>query len=54
MERVHGSKLRARFKAQVGLVRIICPDIPDKYEFMGADLVRVLMTKVPRYLPPRV
>ena len=30
--------------------RVICLDIPDDYEFMDPELVRLLEAKVPRYL----
>jgi predicted protein tyrosine phosphatase len=51
MERAHRSKLSAKFKAHLGKARVICLDIPDDFEFMDPDLVRLLKAKVPRHLP---
>jgi predicted protein tyrosine phosphatase len=50
MEKVHRAKLQKRFKASLKNARIICLDIPDDYEFMDPDLVRLLEARVPRYL----
>ncbi len=50
MERAHRSKLSARFQAHLAGKRIVCLDIPDDYEFMDAELVRLLESKVPRPL----
>ncbi|WP_460726538.1 low molecular weight protein tyrosine phosphatase family protein [Lysobacter rhizosphaerae] len=51
MERAHRSKLSSRFKPHLGNARVVCLDIPDDYEFMDPDLVRLLKAKVPRHLP---
>jgi len=51
MEDIHRSKLQQRFRSALKNTRIICLDIPDRYQFMDPDLVRLLETKVPRYLP---
>lgn len=51
MERAHRSKLSTRFKEHLGNTRIVCLEIPDEYEFMDPDLVRLLQARVPRYLP---
>ncbi len=53
MERIHRSKLTAKFNRNLRSAPVICLDIPDDYEFMAPDLVRVLMEKVPRHLPER-
>lgn len=53
MERAHRSKLSARFKPHLGDKRVVCLDIPDEYEYMDPELVRLLMSRVPRYLPSR-
>ena len=52
MERAHRNKLSARFKPHLGRARVICLEIPDEYEFMDPELIRVLRARVPRYLPP--
>ena len=51
MEKTHRSKLQQRFRSALKNTRVICLDIPDRYQFMDPDLVRLLETKVPRYLP---
>lgn len=51
MERAHRDKLSARFKPHLGRARVVCLDIPDEYEFMDPELVRLLKARVPRYLP---
>jgi predicted protein tyrosine phosphatase len=51
MERAHRAKLSARFKRYLGHQRIICLEIPDNYEYMDPELIQLLNTKVPRYLP---
>ncbi|WP_213982274.1 phosphotyrosine protein phosphatase [Sphingomonas sp. dw_22] len=50
MERTHRIKLRKRFRAVPKHARVICLDIPDDYECMDPELVRVLRAKVERYL----
>jgi predicted protein tyrosine phosphatase len=50
MERSHRQKLAARFRASLKNKRVVCLDIADKYTFMDPDLVRVLKSKVPRFL----
>ena len=51
MERAHRSKLSARFRPHLGGKRIVCLDIPDNYEFMDPELIRLLQSKVPPHLP---
>ena len=51
MERAHRSKLSARFRTHLGGKRIVCLDIPDNYEFMDPELIRLLRSKVPPHLP---
>ena len=51
MEKAHRSKLQRRFRAALGGKRVICLDIPDDYEFMQPELVRLLEMKVSRHLP---
>jgi len=50
MERVHKTRLAARFRAHLKGKRVVCLDIPDKYEFMEPTLVRLLEAKVGPYL----
>ncbi len=50
MERPHRNRLQKKFrKALRG--RVICLDIPDDYEFMDEQLVRLLKAKVIPHLP---
>src|SRR3546814_9214306 len=51
MERVHRSKLSAKFKTHLGSRRVICLEIPDNFAFMQPELIALLQTKVPRHLP---
>lgn len=51
MERTHRNKLQQRFRAALGGRRIVCLDIPDDYDFMDPDLVRLLEARMARYLP---
>jgi len=50
MEKVHRSKLSQRYGKQLKKQRIICLDIPDKFEYMDEELVRLLKAAVPRHL----
>lgn len=51
MERAHRSRLSTRFKPHLGRARVVCLDIPDEYDYMDPELVRLLKTRVPRHLP---
>jgi predicted protein tyrosine phosphatase len=51
MEKAHRSKLQRRYRSALGGKRLICLDIPDDYAFMDPVLVRLLETKVSRFLP---
>lgn len=51
MEKAHRNKLTSKFKRSLVNQRVICLDIPDDYEFMDPELVRLLKAKVPRFLP---
>ena len=50
MERVHRSKLSAKFRHLLGARRVICLDIPDDYDYMAPALVALLRASVPRHL----
>jgi len=50
MEKAHRAKLQKKFRADLKQAKVICLDIPDDYEFMDPELVRLLEAKVPRYL----
>ena len=51
MERVHRSKLSAKFGAQVAGKRVVCLEIPDDFDYMEPALVELLKARVPKYLP---
>ncbi|PZU67558.1 MAG: phosphotyrosine protein phosphatase [Sphingobium sp.] len=51
MEKTHRSKIQQRFRAALGGTRIVCLDIPDDYEFMDANLIALLHTRMARFLP---
>jgi predicted protein tyrosine phosphatase len=50
MEKAHRAKLQKTFKASLKNARVICLDISDNYEFMDPELVRLLETRVSKYL----
>jgi predicted protein tyrosine phosphatase len=53
MERLHAERLRQRFSRQIGSRRVVCLDIPDRYEYMDPDLIEVLERKVSPHLRRR-
>jgi len=53
MERVHRDKLSKKFRAQLKEQRVVCLDIPDRYDFMEPALIQLLETKVVPHLPAR-
>jgi predicted protein tyrosine phosphatase len=50
MEKAHRNKLSSKFKAYLNGKRIICLDIPDEYEYMQPELVKLLQAKVGKFL----
>jgi predicted protein tyrosine phosphatase len=54
MEKAHRNKLSAKFKRHIKAQRIICLDIPDEYDFMDPVLIRLLESKVRRFLPAAI
>lgn len=51
MEKAHRNKLSAKFKKYLHGQRVICLGIPDDYDFMDAELIRLLKLKVSPHLP---
>lgn len=51
MEKAHRSKLSAKFGRHLKNSRVVCLDIPDRFDFMDTELVRLLKAKVMRFLP---
>ena len=50
MERVHGRKLNERFPQLMRGKKAVVLGIPDKYELMDPQLIKLLNTKVSRHL----
>ncbi|MBW4513415.1 MAG: low molecular weight protein tyrosine phosphatase family protein [Scytonematopsis contorta HA4267-MV1] len=50
MEKTHRSKLSTRFKQFLKGKRIICLDVPDNYNYMDSDLIKLLEKKVLPFL----
>ncbi|MCP3408660.1 low molecular weight protein tyrosine phosphatase family protein [Bradyrhizobium sp. CCGB01] len=50
MEKAHRNKLNRKFRSSLNGKRVICLDIPDDYEFMDPMLVRILESRVGRFL----
>ncbi|WP_395671971.1 hypothetical protein [Inquilinus sp.] len=46
MEKTQRAKLSARFRSSLKRARVVCLDIPDSFEFMDPELVRLLRAKV--------
>lgn len=51
MEKSHRAKLSTRFRGSLKHARVICLDIPDRFEAMAPELVRLLRAKVTPLLP---
>lgn len=51
MERSHRTRLSTRFKSSLSRARVVCLDIPDRFEYMAPELISLLLAKVPGYLP---
>jgi predicted protein tyrosine phosphatase len=45
MEKTHRAKLSKEFRRRLNGKRVVCLDIPDDYEFMDPELVRLLEAK---------
>lgn len=52
MERAHRNKVQKKFRRALGSARVICLDIPDDYELMDPELIRLLQARLARHLPP--
>jgi predicted protein tyrosine phosphatase len=53
MEKAHRSKLSAMFKRSLNGQRIVCLNVPDRYEFMEPALVNLFIERVPKFLGSR-
>lgn len=50
MENMHRQKLQKRYRNELNGKNIICLGIPDNFEFMDPELIRILKIKVPQFL----
>lgn len=50
MEKPHKNRLSARFRSHLNGKRVICLDIPDDYDYMQPELLRLLEAKAGRFL----
>ena len=50
MEKVHRNKLSTKFKSAFKTKKLVVLDIPDNYEYMDPELIRILKAKVPRFI----
>ncbi len=51
MEKAHRNRLSSNFRPYLNGKRIICLDIPDEYDYMDPELVKLLKAKVSPHLP---
>jgi predicted protein tyrosine phosphatase len=50
MEKQHRTRLRQRFATQLRGKKVVCLDVPDRYEFMQPELVVLLEKKIGQHL----
>ncbi|MDM0050350.1 low molecular weight protein tyrosine phosphatase family protein [Variovorax sp. J22R115] len=50
MEKQHRVKLKQEFASSLQGKRVVCLDVPDRYQFMQPELVELLRQKVGQYL----
>lgn len=50
MEKAHKTRLSAKFKPYLNGKRVVCLDIPDHYEYMQPELIKLLEAKAGRFL----
>lgn len=50
MEKQHSVKLKQKFAAALRGKRIVCLDVPDRFQFMQPELVTLLQQKVGQHL----
>ncbi|WP_353569958.1 low molecular weight protein tyrosine phosphatase family protein [Candidatus Albibeggiatoa sp. nov. BB20] len=50
MEKTHKNKISKKFKVQLAHKRMVVLDIPDNYEYMQPELVKILKVKLPRVI----
>jgi predicted protein tyrosine phosphatase len=50
MEKRHAAKLKQRFGARLSGKKVVCLDVPDRFQLMQPELVALLRRKVGRHL----
>jgi predicted protein tyrosine phosphatase len=50
MEKSHRNKVSRKYKELLKYKRLICLDIPDNYDLMQPELVKLLKTRVAKYV----
>ena len=50
MENVHRKRLNASFRTGLKAKKLVVLGIPDRYEYMDAELIRILKAKLVRYI----
>lgn len=50
MEKSHRNKISKKFKEQLKGKKLAVLDIPDVYEYMDPELVKILKGRVPKYV----
>ena len=50
MEKTHRNKLLKKFKKNINRQRVICLDIPDEFEYMDPELVKIFKNRIPKFL----
>jgi predicted protein tyrosine phosphatase len=50
MEKSHRNKISKKFKEKLKGKKLAVLDIPDVYEYMDPELIKLLKVKVPRYV----
>ena len=50
MEKIHRNKISKKYMKLLKGKRLVCLDIPDVYERMQPELIKLLEAKVPKYV----
>ncbi|CAN7290129.1 low molecular weight protein tyrosine phosphatase family protein [Pseudoduganella sp. LjRoot289] len=50
MEKAHRNRLSEKFRAHLNRKRVICLDIPDDYDYMQPELIKLLEMKAGKFL----
>lgn len=50
MEKIHERKVKEKFKKQINNQKIICLNIKDDFKYMDSELIKILKSKLEKYL----